>query len=291
MARCGVGNFILIDPDICEARNVLTQRSYIADSGQAKVKALANKILNVNPKAKVDIHWMAITKDTTIEEFVEMLPEDTFKDPSKVLIVASTDDFSAQDAILKVLHSNSKKHRKVVWYCNHRYDGDEKCASPSISESDIKKYYLEALEKLLSNKDSYITECQERLENEDVLVQLKETRQQAEISLEDLMAEIQGLVHENARKSQDQQKYRAKFNKFVQQIDEQKKRMAVLKAEELKLVGMREKLHRFIETLKNCKDATVFKEQEWNNLVERAVVKTESLDFEFKNGERIKITI
>ena len=26
-------------------------------------------------------------------------------------------------------------------------------------------------------------------------------------------------------------------------------------------------------------------------LVERAVVKTESLDFEFKNGERIKITI
>lgn len=33
------------------------------------------------------------------------------------------------------------------------------------------------------------------------------------------------------------------------------------------------------------------KEQEWNNLVERAVVKTESLDFEFKNGERIKIAI
>lgn len=191
----------------------------------------------------------------------------------------------------KVLHSNSKKHRKVVWYCNHRYDGEEKCTSPSISESDIKKYYLEALKKLLSNKDSYIAECQERLENEDILVQLKETRLQAEISLENLMVEIQELVHENARKSQDQQKYRAKFNKFVQQIDEQKKRMAVLKAEELKLVGMREKLHRFTETLKNCKDATVFKEQEWNNLVERIVVKPDSLDFEFKNGEKIKITI
>ena len=102
MARCGVGNFILIDPDVCEPRNVLTQRSYITDSGQAKVKALANKILNVNPKAKVDIHWKAITKDTTIEEFVEMFPEDTFKDPSKVLIVASTDDFFAQDAILNL---------------------------------------------------------------------------------------------------------------------------------------------------------------------------------------------
>lgn len=191
----------------------------------------------------------------------------------------------------KVLHSNSKKHRKVVWYCNHRYDGDEKCASPSISESDIKKYYLEALEKLLSNKDSYIAECQERLENEDILVQLKETRLQAEISLENLMVEIQELVHENARKSQDQQRYRAKFNKFVQQIDEQKKRIADLKAEELKTVGMREKLHRFVETLENYQDVTVFTEQEWNNLVERIVVKPDSLDFEFKNGEKIKITI
>lgn len=102
MARCGVGSFGLMDPDICESRNVLTQRSYITDSGQAKVKALANKILNVNPKAKVDIHWKAITKDMTIEEFVEMFPENTFKDPSKVLIVASTDDFSAQDAILNL---------------------------------------------------------------------------------------------------------------------------------------------------------------------------------------------
>ena len=36
---------------------------------------------------------------------------------------------------------------------------------------------------------------------------------------------------------------------------------------------------------------TVFTEQEWNNLVERIVVKPDSLDFEFKNGEKIKITI
>ena len=67
--------------------------------------------------------------------------------------------------------------------------------------------------------------------------------------------------------------------------------LADLKAEELKTVGMREKLHRFVETLENYQDVTVFTEQEWNNLVERIVVKPDSLDFEFKNGEKIKITI
>lgn len=47
------------------------------------------------------------------------------------------------------------------------------------------------------------------------------------------MAEIPELVRENARRSQNQQKYRAKYNKLVHQIDAQKKRIADLKAEEL----------------------------------------------------------
>lgn len=47
------------------------------------------------------------------------------------------------------------------------------------------------------------------------------------------MAEIQELVRENARRSQNQQKYRAKYNKLVHQIDAQKKRIADLKTEEL----------------------------------------------------------
>ena len=102
LARCGIGRFILIDPDICNPHNILTQRSYLAESGQAKVKALANKILNVNPKAKVDIYWKAITDDTTIEEFTNMLPKDTLEDFGKVLVVASTDNFHAQDAILNI---------------------------------------------------------------------------------------------------------------------------------------------------------------------------------------------
>lgn len=53
----------------------------------------------------------------------------------------------------KTRHSTSEKHRKVVWYCNRRYDGEEKCSTPSISEPDIEKYYLIALKRLLSDKE------------------------------------------------------------------------------------------------------------------------------------------
>ena len=54
---------------------------------------------------------------------------------------------------------------------------------------------------------------------------------------------------------------------------------------------MREKLHRFIKMLEDYQDATVFTEQGWNDLIERVVVKPNSLDFEFKNDEKITITI
>jgi len=166
----------------------------------------------------------------------------------------------------KTLHSTSEKHRKVVWYCNRRYDGEEKCSTPSISEPDIEKYYLIALERLLSDKESDIADCTAKLNNESALVQLKEARFQAEITLETLMSNIQDLVHENARKSQDQQKYREKFNKLVERIDKQKALIADLKAEELKMVGMREKLNRFIEALARCEGVMEFTEQDWGDL-------------------------
>ena len=42
------------------------------------------------------------------------------------------------------------------------------------------------------------------------------------------MTDIQALVQENARKSQDQQKYREKFNKLVERIDKQKALICLL---------------------------------------------------------------
>lgn len=191
----------------------------------------------------------------------------------------------------KTLHSTSEKHRKVVWYCNRRYDGEEKCSTPSISEPDIEKYYLIALKRLLSDKESHIADCNTKLNNESALAQLKEDRFQAEITLETLMTDIQALVQENARKSQDQQKYREKFNKLVERIDKQKALIADLKAEELKMVGMREKLNRFIEALARCEGVMEFTEQDWGDLVECVVVKPDTLTFEFKDNSKIEVAI
>lgn len=49
----------------------------------------------------------------------------------------------------KVWQSGGKnRNRYDVWYCNHRYDGEEKCGTPTLREDEIKVAFTKVLEKI-----------------------------------------------------------------------------------------------------------------------------------------------
>ena len=191
----------------------------------------------------------------------------------------------------KVFHGK-EECRKDVWYCNHRYKGQEPCETPIIPEADLKSAYLSALGQILARKADCLAACRAQLAELDNLAELKERRHEAEETLQKQLVEIQDFVHENARKSQDQNKYRAKYNKLASAIDKQKNLIADLKNKELSSIANREKLRRFIKAIESCTESFVFISEIWNNTVERAIVYAEGLiRFEFKNGESIEIKL
>src|SRR5947209_20282406 len=51
LARCGIGEFVLIDPDIVEESNIATQQTYLADIGSPKVDCIAARLMQINPDA------------------------------------------------------------------------------------------------------------------------------------------------------------------------------------------------------------------------------------------------
>ncbi|MDD3219573.1 MAG: ThiF family adenylyltransferase [Lachnospiraceae bacterium] len=53
LARCGVGSFLLIDPDILEYHNLCRHQCGIEDVGNLKVDALSRKLKCINPAVKV----------------------------------------------------------------------------------------------------------------------------------------------------------------------------------------------------------------------------------------------
>ena len=74
-------------------------------------------------------------------------------------------------------------------------------------------------------------------------------------------------------------------------IEQQKIHIAEFQEQELRLVGIREKLSRFIDALESFDVKPTFDSVTWNSLIERVLVNPRNLIFEFKNGEKIKITI
>lgn len=153
------------------------------------------------------------------------------------------------------------------------------------------KYYLQALSKILENKDRYVSACKAQMDEADALEKIRHKREKAETNLAKDMAKIQALVRENAYISQDQQVYRQRFEEMSKHIEQQKIHISKLQEQELRLVGVREKLSRFIEALEFFDAEPIFDSATWNSLIERVLVNQGNLIFEFKNGEKIRISI
>ena len=55
----------------------------------------------------------------------------------------------------KVWHSNSQ-YRRLIWQCNHKFKGGEKCATPHLTEDALKEYTRQALSFLIENREALI---------------------------------------------------------------------------------------------------------------------------------------
>lgn len=105
LARTGVGEFVLIDPDVVEAPNVGTQHVTRHDLGLPKVHALARRIVAVSPTARVLV-VQASSDDLDDAAFTRLvaspLPGSTYVLPTATLLCAFTDTFAAQARIARL---------------------------------------------------------------------------------------------------------------------------------------------------------------------------------------------
>lgn len=101
-ARMGFDNFILVDGDVVDAHNLNRQFYDFADVGKPKVEALKDKILRINPEAKVE----------AIQAYLN--EENTDAIVGKADIVFDTVDFLDLQAILR-LHISAKRHQADIF--------------------------------------------------------------------------------------------------------------------------------------------------------------------------------
>ena len=96
MARCGVGTFVLWDGDKIEDSNIATQNVYLSEIGRFKCDVIRDKILDINPSAKVKVINRFLDGTVSDEEFAKKTGIREGK-PENVLLLGCTDNFFVQD--------------------------------------------------------------------------------------------------------------------------------------------------------------------------------------------------
>jgi proteasome lid subunit RPN8/RPN11 len=97
MARAGLGEHVIIEPDVVSQSNLATQQTYCRDIGRPKAECVADRILDINPSTKV----------VTRQQFLDEIDDDEFRHlaldafpgrpaPEVVVLCGFTDAFPPQ---------------------------------------------------------------------------------------------------------------------------------------------------------------------------------------------------
>ena len=182
----------------------------------------------------------------------------------------------------KVWHSTDK-YRKVIWRCNAKFNGEHKCATPHLTEDEIKAAFLKAYNELMGNREQVIADCRLMLDmlSDHSKLDAQIAKANAEIALvADL---VSACVHENAEKAIDQDVFNKRYNGLVNRHQKAMVRLDKLNAEFADKANRERELRGFIDALTTSPlvlDA--WDEQLWRLLVVKGVVGRDGrIEFEF----------
>jgi hypothetical protein len=95
LARSDVGEFVLIDRDVVAESNLATQQTYRRDIDRMKVEAIAERILDINPDARVRPLYVS-SDQLTDTDFRRLLRVNDAHRSMTTLLCGMTDSFEAQ---------------------------------------------------------------------------------------------------------------------------------------------------------------------------------------------------
>lgn len=188
----------------------------------------------------------------------------------------------------KVWHSTDK-YRKVIYRCNHKFDGNKKCSTPHLTEDEIKALFIKAVNRLVEKKDETIADLELLkllVTNTDELEKELDTVTE-EMSL--LVEMTQSVIAENASMVLNQENYEKRYSNTVERYHDKKVRYDELTVSIADKQAQSEIIGNFIKAIRNI-DGMVetFDKGLWCGMVEYATIyKKKKVVFTFKGNVEI----
>ncbi len=188
----------------------------------------------------------------------------------------------------KVWNSNNK-YRRLIWRCNEKYNGDEKCTTPHVTEEEVMEKFVNAFNSIMVYRDELIENCR-------LAQQVLCDSTGIDTELENLHREIEVItelsrkaISENAHGGLTAEEFNERYAGYQQRYHTVMERIAKLDEIKSEKQHKRIVLEIFIKNLAAKKHALEsFNNKIWMATIDRVLVsKTGQLTFRFKDGTEI----
>lgn len=189
----------------------------------------------------------------------------------------------------KVWHANSK-YRRVIWQCNHKFDGDVKCSTPHLTEEDIKTMFVSAVNQLIGQKEAIITALMASLDAAFDFTNLKVEQTELESEMAIISDLIEKCIYENAHVAIDQGEYQKRYDGLTARFNAAKARFNAVDDAIHSKQSRRATIEAFLATLAEANLVDKFDTALWCGLVDFVTVySADDVRVTFKNGMEITI--
>lgn len=188
----------------------------------------------------------------------------------------------------KVWHSTDK-YRCTIWQCNHKFGGDEKCGTPHLTEEDIQRYYLSAVNKLLTDRDDIISTFELAKSAAFDTTALATERDELQSELLVVSELLQQCIQENAHVALDQTEYQKRYDGLTARFNKAKSRLDTVTVTISDKQARQATIETFLDELRRLDIVTEFQPALWYSLVDfMTVYSKDDLRVTFKDGTEIK---
>lgn len=184
----------------------------------------------------------------------------------------------------KTWHSNSK-YKRTIWRCNNKYSKQgSPCKTPHLYEEDIKKAFIDSVNKLVFNKGHIIDDLK-LLEDIFDTTELNKSLEDSVENMNSTKENIEKLIEKNSKSSQDQIEYAKKYEKLVNKFNAEKEKYEDLCTQIQDKESRKLKYNFFIEKLDSLASLDEFDPILWNLMLDKMVVNEDgSFEFIYSNG-------
>ncbi|MFM1539188.1 recombinase family protein [Helcococcus bovis] len=187
----------------------------------------------------------------------------------------------------KTWHSTSK-YRQRIWQCNHKFE--EKCTTPHLTEEEIQDLFLQAINKLVKNKQEIISNHKKMAKIIFDISELEREKIELEEELNIVAEQVNDCINDNFRKVQNQDEYEVRYESLVTRFNTTKTRLDEIIQSIKEKQSKADEVEDFIRELEKQEIMKEFDKNVWLSMVNYMTVYRDcNIEFTFLDCSKVEM--